>query len=353
LDVFLLLSSRYPVTVCIGYGFKGGIFMSRKGIVDGYSSTDHKGRVIDCEIKSGKSKEKTKLGFYLNQLRGLEEHLSLSRAQMIGLSTKAEVYYPVCVMLTFNFKSEKVQIDKFLKELRAILAADLALRKPNKEFVFNHYGVREIHDHTDLTKPKPKVHHHLVLSYCKNSFTTLGLKRILNGRISSELEALFTKPLPSLKRYYAIGYESGKPRLPFLSKTKRYILNEDGSNKMVTKLVTSKDSFKKETTRVYQTQAYKKNVALYTLKENMISCIQHFSYITKVATKEVPDSSGRLIEIPEIGRITPITNTPMLRKVVKALPIEYPKVHTKQPRVNAKVEQAERGKIELEEVSLF
>jgi hypothetical protein len=306
--------------------------MGRMKIVEEYYFTDNTGAIVPCNIKDHKGVDKVRLGFYESQLKQLEELLKLTVAQSYEFKSLSNNYYtPVAVMLTVSFKSELVQIDKYMKELRALVSNHIIAN--GREVILNYVGVKEIHEHKDLNKPKPEVHYHFVLTYCKESISIRSLKKLINGDVPNDT-------FKSLKRYYATHWSSGKVRLPRLSKMKVDKRGKDGNvltRRTYNPKVKRKNSFDKNKARVIHciVNVQKTINAAYTLKTNMNTAIQHFSYLCKVFTKEVMVDK-KLVPIPEIGKVCMFSNLVQLRKSVATFNITYNVTATKQPRKNAK-----------------
>jgi len=306
--------------------------MGRKDIVREYYSEDNTGAIVPCNIKDHKGVDKVRLGFYGSQLNKLEELFRLTVAQSYEFQSLSNNYYtPVAVMLTVSFKSESVQIDKYMKELRELVSNHISAN--GREVIFNYVGVKEIHEHKDLSKPKPEVHYHFVLTYCKESISIRTLNKLINGDVPNET-------FKSLKRYYATHWSSGKIRRPRLSKME--VDKKDKDNKVLTRRVYDKNvkpktSFSKNKPQVnFRVENIQKiKTAEYTLKTNMNQAIQHFSYLCKVFTKEVMVDK-KLVPIPEIGKVSMFGNLVQLRKLVATFNTTHNVDATKQPRKNAK-----------------
>jgi len=306
--------------------------MGRMEIVGEYYSTDNTGAIVPCIIKDHKGMDKVRLGFYGSQLKQLEEMFRLTVAQSFEFKSLSNTYYtPVAVMLTVSFKSELVQIDKYMKELRALVSNHISAN--GREVIFNYVGVKEIHEHNDLNKPKPEVHYHFVLTYCKESISIRSLKNLINGHVPNDT-------FKSLKRYYASHWCSGKIRQPKLSKMK--VDKKDKDNNVLTRRTFNpknkpKTSFDINKPRVIHCieNIQKIKTVEYTLKTNMIQAIQHFSYLCKVYTKEVMVDK-KLVRIPEIGKVSMFSNLVQLRKLVATFNTTHNIAATKQPRKNAK-----------------
>jgi hypothetical protein len=304
--------------------------MGIKDIVREYYSEDNTGAIVPCNIKEHKGVDKVRLGFYGSQLKQLEKLFRLTVAQSHEFKSLSNTYYtPVAVMLTVSFKSESVQIDKYMKELRALVSNHISAN--GREVILNYVGVKEIHEHKDLDKPKPVVHYHFVLTFCRESISIRTLKKIINGHVPNDT-------FKSLSRYYAIHWNSNRLRLPRLSKMK--IDKRDKDHNVITRRtykVKRKKSFDKSRAKVIYCieNVQKKVTAAYTLKTNMIQAIQHFSYLCKVCTKEVMVDK-KLVPIPEIGKVSMFGNLVQLRKSVATFNTTHNVDATKQPRKNAK-----------------
>jgi len=306
--------------------------MGRKDVVREYYSKDNTGAIVPCNIKDHKGVDKVRLGFYGSQLNKLEELFKLTVAQSYEFKSLSNNYYtPVSVMLTVSFKSESVQIDKYMKELRELVSNHIIAN--GRQVIFNYVGVKEIHEHKDLNKPKPEVHYHFVLTYCKESISIRSLKNLINGHVPNDT-------FKSLKRYYASHWSSGKIRQPKLSKMK--VDKKDKDDNVLTRKTFNpknkpKTSFDINKPRViYCIENIQKiKTAEYTLKTNMIQAIQHFSYLCKVYTKEVMVDK-KLVRIPEIGKVSMFGNLVQLRKSVATFNTTHNITATEQPRKNAK-----------------
>jgi hypothetical protein len=305
--------------------------MGRKVIVREYYSTDNTGSVVQCNIKDHKGVDKVRLGFYLSQLKQLEEMLRLTVAQSYEFKSSSNTYTPLAVMLTVSFESELVQIDKYMKELRVLVSNHISAK--GREVIFNYVAVKEIHEHKDLSKPKPEVHYHFVLTYCRESISIRTLKKLINGHVPNDT-------FKSLSRYYATHWDSNRLRLPRLSKMK--IDKRDKDHNVITRKtynpkVKRKKSFDKNRAHVIYCieNEQKKVTAAYFLKTKMNQAIQHLSYLCKVYTKEVMVDK-KLVPIPEIGKVCMFSNLKQLRSLVATFNNTYNVTATKQPRKNAK-----------------
>jgi hypothetical protein len=305
--------------------------MSRKVVGDDYFILDHDNNYKDCGITLGKGAEKIKLGFYLKHLQKLETLLRLTIIQCRYLNTISPVtkpYSPVAIMLTVNFKSpDKVQVNKFISDLRHKMEYDLSLRGENKLVMLNYICVREIHetppqDSKSFTKqPKPKPHHHFILTYCANSFSPSTIKKLLTTSNNPD-GAL------SLRRYYAINSE-GYLRLPKISKKYEKALDDQGKPIIMTVL--------KNNGSTYETPKVRVSVAEYYFTRSMYSVMQHFSYICKVYTKEQEDQDKVLVAIPGLDTSKMLDNLSQLKRWLTDRSVVLPdKLYSVQPRVNAK-----------------
>jgi hypothetical protein len=299
--------------------------MVRKVVVDEYYVTEG-GVSKPCDIKKNKYKSKTSMGFYLNHLKQVESFLVLSRLQAKYLNSlpKTKPYSPVCVMLNINFRFVDVQVDKYMGELRQRITNHVHAKEPNREIMFSYLGVKEIHEEDkkkSLTKPKP--HHHLILVYDSKSISYTTIKEMfLSDKNDGEL-------LPMI-RYYGFDDERNI-RIPKLSKEEKEVIDADGNK--VTKEITTKAG---ETKRI-DVKAPK--TCVYHFIKSLYKPLQHFGgYISKVYTKEqYNDDKSKLIQLPEIGRISLKSNIPQLKKWLKDRGVELPdKLFSKQPRTNAK-----------------
>jgi hypothetical protein len=306
--------------------------MVRKVVKHEYHILDHDNEYKDCNIDLKKGKDKIKLGFYLKHLNKLEALLRLTTLQTQYLNTHtapSKPYSPVAVMLTVNFRSPvKVQINKFISDLKFKMQYDLDLRGEDKEAILNYIGVREIHElppkknNNSFTKQvKPRPHHHFILTYCAKSFSYKTIKKLLTTSKTPD-------DTPSMRRYYALNSE-GYLRLPKLSKKYDEVLDEEGNQVM--RIVKDKNG------KAYSIPKTKVSIAEYYFTRSMYSSIQHFSYICKVYTKEREDENKFLIPIPEINSTKMLDNLTQLKKWLTDRNVELPsKLYSKQPRINTK-----------------
>jgi hypothetical protein len=302
--------------------------MSRKITVKEYYIKEGELNHKPCNIKFDKGSDKTALDFYLHQLQNLESLLTLTKLQAKHLNTNSFDqlnYVPVASMITVNFKNPgKVQVDKFFKEMKARLQHNINKSGEDRDLILNYLGVVELHDSKPL-KPKPKVHHHFVITYCKSTTSQFAISSILK-------ENKAPTGFKSMNRHYAKDSE-GKIRLPQFSRRREKVLNNDGTHKEVRVANNAKGEM------VYVKEYVDKGAAVYNMVKSTYRIMQHFSYLTKVYTKEKHNHKKELIPIPEIGNIRMLGNLAQLKAYLKSLGVELPKrLHSKQPRINAKKE---------------
>jgi len=299
--------------------------MVRKVVVDEYCVAEG-GVSKPCDIKKNKYKSKTNMGFYLNHLKQVESFLVLSRLQAKYLNSlpKTKPYSPVCVMITINFLSPNdVQVDKYMSELRQRITNRVRAKEPNREIMFSYLGVKEIHEAEKKVFTKPLPHHHFILVYDSKSISFTTIKEMfLSDTNDGEL-------LPMI-RYYGFD-DKGVRRIPKLSKEEKEVLDEDGNK--VTKEITTKAG----ETKLIDVKTPK--TCVYHFTKSLYKPLQHFGgYISKVYTKEqYNDDKSKLIQLPEIGRISVKSNITQLKSWLKDRGVALPdKLFSKQPRTNAK-----------------
>lgn len=297
--------------------------MSKKTRVNEYYIKENGVDFKPCHIKFEKGSDKTELGFYLHQLQNLESFITLTKLQAQYLNTHSfdqYDYVPVTSMITVNFKnSDTPQVDKFFKEIKDRLQYNINRSGKERELIFNYIGVREIHERKSFSKPKPNVHYHFVISYCKTTTSQFTIDSILRDT------NLPTGSKPMI-RWYA-NDDEGKVRLPQFSRRREKVLNNDGTHREVRVANNTKGEM------VYEKQYIDKGVAVYHMVRSIYQIMQHFSYLVKVYTKEKEDKNKKLIPINEIGNIRMLGNSSQLKANLIALGVVLPKkLYSKQPR---------------------